>query len=233
MSEMARTKIDPADAPAPRRALQDEPTSLTEQAYRGIEELIVTLQLAPGQILSEGALMRELDLGRTPIREALQRLGFEGLVVIMPRRGILVSEINHSRQLALLELRREVERLVMRKAAARAHTEDRAVFGKLARDFEAAGEADDDVWFMRLDKEFNQLTVALCGNEFAARTMQSMQGLARRFWYRHYKETLDLGRCARLHCAIAQAIADADPDAAAAASDALIGYMSEFTRATI
>lgn len=212
---------------------QGEQDSLTEKAYKAIEELIVTLQLAPGQILSEAALMRELGIGRTPIREALQKLAFEGLVVVMPRRGILVSEINHSRQLSLLELRREVERLVMRECARRASPEERADFARLASDLEAAGAADDDVTFMRLDLEFNHRTSKVCRNEFAARTMQSIQGLARRFWYRHYKEALDLGRCARLHQAVAQAIADGDAKAAADASDALIGYMAEFTRATI
>lgn len=212
---------------------QAEQSSLTEQAYKAIEELIVTLQLKPGQILSEGALTRELGIGRTPIREALQRLAFEGLVVIMPRRGILVSEMNHSRQLALLELRREVERLVMREAARRATPAEREAFARLADDLHAAGEAGDDVAFMRLDLEFNHRTIRTCGNEFAARTMQSIQGLARRFWYRHYKEALDLGRCACLHEAVARAISQGDAEAAARASDELIDYMAEFTRATI
>lgn len=207
--------------------------SLTDTAYKAIEELIVTLQLEPGQILSEGELMRELGIGRTPIREALQRLASEGLVVIIPRRGILVSDINHSRQLALLELRREVERLIMRGAARRATPAERARFAQLADDLAAAGASGDDVAFMRLDREFNLLTIQTCRNEFAARTMQSIQGLARRFWYKHYRETLDLGRCARLHEAVARAISEADAEQAAQASDALIDYMAEFTRATI
>src|SRR5690554_1389436 len=91
--------------------------SLTEQAYRQLEEMIVTLQLMPGAVLSETHLARELSIGRTPVREALQRLAREGLIVILPRRGILVSEINVKRQLRLLEVRRELERL-MGKASA-------------------------------------------------------------------------------------------------------------------
>jgi DNA-binding GntR family transcriptional regulator len=62
--------------------LPGDQASLTERAYREIEELIVTLQLAPGQILSEVALAQRLGIGRTPVREALQRLAREGLVVI-------------------------------------------------------------------------------------------------------------------------------------------------------
>src|SRR5687768_16722558 len=83
----------------------DEST-MTERAYRQLEELIVTLQLPPGTILSEQMLAHRLEIGRTPIREALQRLALDGLVTILPRRGILVSEINLRTQLRLLEVRR-------------------------------------------------------------------------------------------------------------------------------
>ena len=207
--------------------------SLTDRAYLQIEEMIVTLQLEPGQLFSEADLMSELGIGRTPIREALQRLAFEGLVIIMPRRGVMVSEINHSRQLQLLELRREVERMIMRDAARRASSGERDAFARLASDLHAAAEADDDVAFMRLDLKFNEMTVSACRNEYAAKTMQFMQGLARRFWYQHYREALDLKRCAILHAAVATAIAAGRSDDAARASDQLIDYMSEFTRASL
>ena len=85
-----------------------QPESLTEQAYRVIEEQIVTLRLKPGDILSEQMLSASFDIGRTPIREALQRLAREGLVTILPRKGILVSYINPRNQLLLLEVRREL-----------------------------------------------------------------------------------------------------------------------------
>src|ERR1039458_820822 len=68
--------------------------SLTDRAYGHLEELIVTLQLPPGSAVSETALSQRLEIGRTPIREALHRLARERLVTILPRRGIIVSEIN-------------------------------------------------------------------------------------------------------------------------------------------
>lgn len=207
--------------------------SLTERAYQRLEEMIVTLQLAPGEVLSESQLTAELGIGRTPVREALQRLAMEGLVVILARRGVLVSDINVGRHLALLEVRREIERLIARKAARRATREERAAFADLAASLGRAAEEDDDVTFMRLDREFNQMTVAVARNEYAARTMRLMQGLSRRFWYLHYRQVLDLRRCATLHRAVAQAIADADDAAAAAASDALVDYIEEFVHATI
>src|SRR5262245_62309605 len=72
--------------------------SLTEQAYRVIEEQIVTLRLKPGDVLSEQFLCVSTKFGRTPIREALQRLSREGLITILPRKGVLVSDINPRNQ---------------------------------------------------------------------------------------------------------------------------------------
>src|SRR5258708_6689924 len=90
--------------------------SLTEQAYRALEEQIVTLKIAPGTVVSEAILGQRLGIGRTPIREALWRLARERLVTIIPHRGIIVSEINIKLQLRLLELRRVVGRLASRPA---------------------------------------------------------------------------------------------------------------------
>ena len=67
--------------------------SLTDKAYAQLEEMIVTLQLAPGAVLSEMELGERLNIGRTPVREALHRLAREGLVLILPRKGILVTEM--------------------------------------------------------------------------------------------------------------------------------------------
>lgn len=209
------------------------PESLTHRAYGRLEEMIVTLKLTPGQVLSESSLVEQLGIGRTPIREALQRLAFEGLISILPRRGVLVTEINIGRQLALLEVRREIERLIARRAAQRTTPEERAAFQELADRLEESAAERDDVTFMRLDLRFNHMTVAACRNEYAARTMRLMQGLSRRFWYQHYQQVLDLPRCANLHQAVAQQIALGDAIAASKASDALIDYIEEFSRATI
>jgi len=206
---------------------------MTGKAYAVLEEMIVTLQLPPGEVLSESGLTRMLNIGRTPIREALQRLAIEGLVVILPRRGILVSDINVSSQLELLRLRREVERLMARLAASRSTPAQRQAFDTLNHDMLRSAELEDDLAFMRLDTEFNTLLAQACGNEYARRAMSLMAGLSRRFWYQHYRQALDLPRCARLHAAVAAAIGAGDADAAGAANDSLIDYTEDFTRATL
>ena len=207
--------------------------SLTERAYDALEEMIVTLELAPGAVLSEGTLSERLAIGRTPIREALHRLAREGLVVILPRRGILVSEINVRSQLRLIEVRREVERLMCRKAAERASDDHRAEFRQVADGMLAAAVNGDDVTFMRLDRRFNELLADACGNEFAANSMGLMAGLLRRFWFMHHKRVADLPKAARGHADVALAIADGDTDEAAAASDRLVDYTEDCTRASV
>src|SRR5947208_7618667 len=134
-----------------------EDGTLTDRAYRELEEMIVTLRLSPGTVLSEQALSVRLKIGRTPIREALQRLARDGLVVIMPRRGIMVSEINLRLQLRLLEVRRELERLMASLAAERATPDERREFAEVAEAMLAAAAKADDIAFMRLDQRLNSL----------------------------------------------------------------------------
>jgi len=185
------------NAPSARRA-----ESLTEQAYRVIEEQIVTLRLKPGDVLSEQFLCVSTKFGRTPIREALQRLSREGLITILPRKGVLVSDINPRSQLLLLEV-------------------------------DQAAKHNNDIAFMRLDRELNALVIAAAHNDYAARSMKLLQSLSRRFWYMHYREAADLPLCARLHANQARAIAKGDAEAAERASDKLMDYVESFTRATV
>ena len=207
--------------------------SLTELAYAHLEEMIVTLKLAPGAAVSEAELSQRLGIGRTPIREALQRLAREHLVVILPRRGIMVSQINVKSQLKLLEVRREVERLITRSAARRASPEERDRFRELARLFEKSAKVNDDTTFMRTDREFNELCLAATRNEFAAGAMSLMHSLSRRFWYIHYKQAADMPATAKLHGDIARAIADGDEERAEKASDKLLDAIEKFTRDTV
>ena len=207
--------------------------SLTDRAYAALEEMIVTLQLAPGTAISESDLSAHLGIGRTPIREALQRLAREKLVSIFPRRGIFVSPIDVASQLRLLETRRELERLISRSAARRATDEERERLRALAAGFEAAALKNDDITFMRIDREFNQLCSAAAHNEFAAGAMSLMHSLSRRFWYIHYKRAADMPLTAKLHADIARAIAAGNEERAAKTTDRLLDTIEKFTRSTV
>ncbi|MBT7249063.1 MAG: GntR family transcriptional regulator [Rhodospirillaceae bacterium] len=215
------------------KSLDENTGSLTDRAYRELEERVVTLQLQPGAVLSETALSTQLGIGRTPIREALQRLARESLIVILPRKGILVSEINPGKQLLVLEVRRELERLMARAGAVRRSDEERDAFLEIANGMEKASRDNDDIAFMRHNIAFNDLFAKAAHNEYAVRAIGLMNGLSRRFWYVHNKEAADMPLCARLHAAVARAIAAGDADGAADASDRLVDFVETFTRTTV
>jgi len=193
----------------------------------------VTLRLKPGDVISEQILSATFKIGRTPIREALQRLAREGLVTVLPRKGILVSDINPRNQLLVLEVRREIERLLSRAGAERANQQQRDRFTEIAQGMDRAAKSNDDIAFMRLDRELNRLMIEAAHNDYAARSMKLLQGLSRRFWYMHYRDAADLPLCARLHANQARAIAQGNGEAAARATDKLMDYVENFTRATV
>jgi len=206
-------------------------TRLTEIAYQRIEEEIVTLRLAPGAAVSEAELSQKLKIGRTPIREALQRLAREHLVKIVPHRGVLVSDVNIGEQLKVIEVRREVERLVARLAALRATPEQRAALRALAQRMLDSTAKGDRLGFLALDKEFNGLVTSATRNQFARSAFDAVQALSRRFWFHH--GIGDMVYVARLHADIAIAVADGSVKDATAAADALMDYTEAFTRSTL
>jgi DNA-binding GntR family transcriptional regulator len=230
---MRSAAVSKARERAGRAAKPAASETLTEQAYRQLEEQIVTLRLQPGQFLSEHALADDLAIGRTPIREALQRLAREGLVTILPRKGILVSETDPRKQLLVLEVRRELERLLARLGAQRASEEQRTRLRQIADGMDRAARSNDDIAFMRLDRELNLLISEAAHNDYAARAMRFLHGHSRRFWYMHYKAAADLPLCARLHAVQARAIAAGEARRAGEATDRLIDYTETFTRATV
>ncbi len=218
------------ETPAPETDMVE---SQSEQAYAKLEELIVTLQIAPGSTISESEFCERIGFGRTPVREALQRLARQQLVKILPRRGMVVTEINAETQLYLLELRRELEGFMVRMAARRRSQEEAHRFSEIASDMERAAVEGDEDGFMALDKEFNALVGEACGNPFARDSMDRWNALSRRFWFRHHRQVGDLERMATLHAEVAWAIGAGDERAAEIANEALIGYLSGFTRATL
>ncbi len=94
-----------------------ENVSLAEQAYRVLEEQLVTLKLAPGELIAEKDLMDKTGIGRTPVREAMQRLSADGLLQVIPRKGLMVTPLRRTDLSQIIEARRVLERLLVVKAS--------------------------------------------------------------------------------------------------------------------
>lgn len=203
------------------------------RAYQMIEEMIVSTKLAPGAKVSEKTLSDTIGLGRTPIREALQRLAAEGTVQILPRAGVIISPIDIADQFRLIEVRRELERLLAGRAAREASPEHRETFRALAGHFRRAATANDAELFIDTDREFNQLVMTAACNKYAQVAMSAIQAQTRRFWYLYFSRFGDLHKVSVHHAEIAEAIAAADEAAARSASDALVDYVEAYTRKTL
>src|SRR3954454_15380954 len=98
-----------------------------DRAYVDLRDRIVTQQLAPGTVLREDELMRDLDVGRTPLREAVKRLALENLVAVQPRRGTFVSPVEASDIVHITEVRAELEGYAAELAALRMSAETRVL----------------------------------------------------------------------------------------------------------
>ncbi len=204
-----------------------------EQAYELLEEMITFRELEPGTMISESALMELTGLGRTPVREAIQRLARERVVEIHPNRGIFIAQLSVDQQLRLLELRRVVEELAVRLAAERAEPHQREQMAQLADDL--ANFAGDDVrQFAHLLKRAHRSIDDAAHNDYLQVAMAPLQGLSRRFWFAHLHDVeYDLRQASVKHSAILRAICSGDQEAAAKASIALNDYLTEFAYETL
>ncbi len=223
----SRDGAGPSSAAAPGGG--DE-RMLSELAYETIESMIVTGRLAPNQLLSESELARRLGCGRTPVREALQRLSHEGHVQVLPRRGILVAPFDVTQQFALLEARRPLEELMVRLAVRRASPAQRQAMLAAARDFEAAVASGDLDRYIRCNRHASRLEAEATGNPILLRQMGMIHGMARRYWYGQIAAPDLLAAAATCHCTVLRAIAAGDEDAAARAAHDLIDFLADVAR---
>jgi DNA-binding GntR family transcriptional regulator len=199
-------------------------SSLSDLAYRRLEEAIVTLSLRPGAVLTEAQMIELVGVGRTPVREALIRLAQQGLVEILPRKGVVVTAIDAIDVMAALDAREVLERLIAVDAAKRAGPAERsAILGK-AQAMRAAAQADDVNAYMRFDKELDALVASAARSPYASRAVEPLQALIRRAWY-FFDRQVDLVPAAHYHVILAQALAAGEPGAAAEASDALMQHL--------
>lgn len=189
-----------------------EPVAL--KAYRTLERMIVTLELVPGSFVTEGALIERLGLGRTPVREAIQRLAWEGLMEIRPRAGISIAPLNPADWIRVIDARRGVEVVLARSAARFATAEASDRFNASARAMQQAVSAGNVMDFLEADKALDEALAFAADNPFAARLAAPLQTHSRRFWFRYKAET-GLGESAQHHVALIRSILSGDEDAAA------------------
>jgi len=196
-----------------------ESGSMAEIAYRVLEEQLVTIKIPPGELVSEKDLMEKAGIGRTPVREAIQKLSAEGMLQVLPRKGLMVTPLRRSDLLQIVEARRVLERLMVVKAAERATPDQRQALRILATHMDAAGNNLES--FFRLDRRMDELLESACNNRYLVNALAAMHSQCRRLWYLH-RHHLNLPLSAQLHAGLARAVADNDGAGAIRALDEII-----------
>jgi DNA-binding GntR family transcriptional regulator len=198
--------------------------SVTAKAYRALERMIVTLDLAPASVTTEGALIDRLGLGRTPVREAIQRLAWEGLLEVRPRAGVAVAPIHAGDWLRVLDARMGVE-IILARSAARFVTRGAVQqFHEAGMDMQKAVITGNVIAFLEADKALDEALAAASDNPFAARLAAPLQTHSRRFWFRYQADT-GLAASAEHHLGLIRSILDGDEQGAAEAVGRLIGLL--------
>lgn len=206
------------------------PESQADAAHRRLEEMIVTLQLPPGSHWSEEGLAGKIGIGRTPVREAVKRLQADYLVSILPRHGLMITEINLHEQLLVIEFRRELEVFISTRAARRIMASDRELLLAAAAEIDAAGKQGNLQRYLREVFSANKLIARSAGNPFAAKSISPLHALSRRFYCRYEADLNNLQAMGRLHAERARAVAAQDEKKALAHVNALIDQIEAYTR---
>ena len=197
---------------------------LSEKAYHLIKEDIITLELSPSSVIDEQALTKKLGLGRTPIREALCRLANEGLVRIVPRRGIFVADISITDLQKISEVRMFLEGFCARLAAQRVTADQIAQMETALQDLERVPRGDARA-LMVIDERAHKLLYQAADNEFLAGILDRLYAPSLRLWYLTLDHLGDVGDAIGQHRGIVEALKARD----GAQAEALIQqHIAEF-----
>lgn len=206
-------------------ALPPAPETFSRQAYRALEHLIVTLKLAPGALVTEKQLIDLSGHGRTPVREAIQKLEWQGLLSVKARIGLQISEIDPSDYREILAVRRRLEPMASFLVATHASDDQRQRMVNCAREMSAAAATADLDAFLAADKRFDEIVEEACPNKFLTGSLAPLQTHARRLWF-SAATTAAMDQSVSLHVSIIRAIQQRNGDEALAATERLLDHLS-------
>ena len=183
-------------------------TSLQTLAYQRIRERIIYCRLTPGQKISARQLEDQLELGRTPIRESLVRLGEQGLVYTVPQSGTYVSKINLAAAENARFVREHLEQTVCMECCARATETDLQRLEALISQQEAASATEEAAAFFRCDNAFHEQLFHIAGRGDVWAWINTGNTHLERFrWLRTQVQGLDWGGIINQHRKLLGALA--------------------------
>lgn len=190
--------------------------SLAEQAYRALRDKLIMLDIRPGAPINDGQLAAELGFGRTPVREALKKLEIDHLVISYPRRGTFATIVDITELASVSELRRVLEPLAARKAAASAGNATRGDLSQLAREIEGLEDNRPEKHdLMRYDLSVHRAIYRAAGNPHLEDTLIRLDNLATRIWCLVLDKVPSVSGHITEHVELLDSIVDGDADRAA------------------
>jgi len=196
--------------------LEPPPLSLADRAYLALRDRLITLQIRPGEPIDDGQIARELDVGRTPVREALKRLENDRLVIAYPRRGTFATSVDITDLAHINEIRLQLEPLAARRAAERATELQRAGLRELiARIEDGDALSGDRTDLMRLDLTVHRAIYHAAGNPHLEDVLIRYHNLATRIFCLFLGRLPDVAGHIDEHGPLLAAIAAGDADRAA------------------
>ncbi|WXJ99180.1 GntR family transcriptional regulator [Saccharopolyspora sp. ID03-671] len=189
--------------------------SMAEKAYLAIRDRLIMLDIPPMTAIDDAALARSLDIGRTPVREALKRLEIDRLVVSYPRRGTFATAVDITDLAYISDIRMNLEPLAARRAAEVAGEAELEEIGELVDhldglDFRSM-ERDE---IMRWDLHVHRTIYHAAGNPHLEDTLIRYDNLATRIFCVFLDRMQDFDSHVMEHSALLRAIASEKPDKA-------------------
>ncbi len=178
-------------------------TSLSEMAYRELKRLIVTLELPPGAVIDENSIRDSLMIGRTPIREAVQRLAREQFVTVRPRRGVFVTDVDVNELSVLFETRSVIEPYAAVLAAERGTSYHWDEMGAVLAEAETWSSPVD---LLALDRRCHEIMWSAAGNRFLTDTLEMLYSQSERVWHLYLSSVADMPSALAEHREVLEAL---------------------------
>ncbi|MCZ4089466.1 GntR family transcriptional regulator [Sinorhizobium psoraleae] len=195
-------------------------------AYLTLERLIVTLKLKPGSLVTERQLIELAEHGRTPVREAIQKLAWQGLIEIRARVGLQITMIQPEDRAHVMQTRQRLEPLAAALVAQHASPEARLAISGCEQEMAACSDQGDMEGFLVADKMFDEIMEYACPNRFLTAALAPLQTHARRIWFASAAPE-KMKASVQRHIKVMRAIEAADAEKAAAAMSQLMDYLAD------
>ncbi|MCC6778903.1 MAG: GntR family transcriptional regulator [Hyphomicrobiales bacterium] len=221
----------PPKGPRQRLVGSEPAKSLLDRAYSAIKLRIITCRYRPGKVLSEAAISQEMKIGRTPVHQAVLRLVMDGLVSIMPRKGIVVQPVSIDEAIDIITVRLLTECYCARLAADHADQTDIQDLEEILTAHALAVEERDMEQMMLLDRQFHDVLARAARNTVLAGVLRNLHERSLRFWFISLQNQKQHRRVLDQHRAIVAALRRRQPEAAEAAMRRhIVAFQDNVTR---